>query len=76
MSLFIVCQTMFTIGESRSVSQTTERERQAQDNVPFNKWLEILAGQDLPPKLRRSQNGGLKSSVSNEEDELVLSSGR
>ena len=28
-SLFIVCQTMFTIGESRSISETTERERQA-----------------------------------------------
>ena len=27
MSLFLVCQTMFTLGESRGISQTTERER-------------------------------------------------
>ena len=46
MSLFIVCQTMFTLGESRSISQTTERERQAQDNASFNKWLGILAGEE------------------------------
>ena len=70
-SLFIVCQTMFTIGESRSISKTTERERQAQDNVKFNKWLGILAGEDLPSKLYCSENGDLKSSASNEEDELV-----
>ena len=62
---------MFTIGESRSISQTTERERQAQDNVSFNKWLGILAGEDLPSKLWYSENGDLKSSASNEEDELV-----
>ena len=48
MSLFIVCQTMFTICESRSVSQTTERERQAQDKVSFNKWPGILVAEDLP----------------------------
>ena len=71
MSLFLVCQTMFTLGESRGISQTTERERQAQDNVSFNKWLGILAGEDLPSKLHCSENGDLKSSVSNEEDELV-----
>ena len=51
MSLFIVCQTMFTLGESRSISQTTERERQALDNVSFNNWLGILAGEDLASKL-------------------------
>ena len=50
-SLFIVCKTMFTIGDSRSISKTTERERQAQDNVTFNRWLGILAGEDLPSKL-------------------------
>ena len=71
MSLFIVCQTIFTIGESRSISQRTERERQAQDNVPFNKRLGILAGEDVPSKLHRSENGDLKSSMSNEEGELV-----
>ena len=69
MSLFIVCQTMFTIGESRSVSQTTERERQAQDKVSFNKWPGILVAEDLP--LHCSENGDLKSSANNEEDELV-----
>ena len=62
---------MFTIGESRSISQTTERERQAQDNVSFNKWLEILAVEDLPSKLHFSENGDLFASASNEEDELV-----
>ena len=62
---------MFTIGELRSVSQTTERERLAQDNVSFNKWLGILAGKDLPSKLHCSENGDLKSSMSNEEGELV-----
>ena len=71
MSLFIVCETIFTIGESRSISQRTERERQAQDNVPFNKWLGILAGEDVPSKLHCSENGDLKSSMSNEEGELV-----
>ena len=69
MSLFIVCQTMFTICESRSVSQTTERERQAQDKVSFNKWPGILVAEDLP--LHCSENGDLKSSANNEEDELV-----
>ena len=61
---------MFTIGELRSISQTTKRERLAQDNVSFNKWLGILAGEDLPSKLHCSENGNLKSSASNEEDEL------
>ena len=71
MSLFIICQTVFTIGESRSISQAIERQRQAQDNVTFNNWLGILAGEDLPLKLHCSENGDLKSSASNEEDELV-----
>ena len=71
MSLFIICQTVFTIGELRSISQAIEREGQAQDNVTFNNWLGILAGEDLPLKLHYSENGDLKSSASNEEDELV-----
>ena len=62
---------MFTIGESRPISQATERDRKAQDNVPVHRWLEILAGEDLPSKLHCSQNGDLTSSASNEEDELV-----
>ena len=62
---------MFTLGESRSIFQTTERERQAQDNVSFNKWLGILAGKDSPSKLHCSENGDLKFSASIEEDELV-----
>ena len=60
---------MFTIGESRSISQTTERERQAQDKVSFNKWPGILVAEDLP--LHCTENGNLKSSANNEEDELV-----
>ena len=62
---------MFTIGESRSISQRIERERQAQDNVTFNKWLGILAGEDLPSKLYCSEIRDLRSSASNEEDQLV-----
>ena len=63
---------MLTLGESRSISQTTERERRAQDNVSFNKWLGILAREDLPSKLHCSENGNLKSSASNQEDELEM----
>ena len=39
-SLFIVCQTMFTLCESRSISQTIERERQAQDQ----RFIQQVAG--------------------------------
>ena len=76
MSLFIVCRTMFNIGESRSVSQTTEREWQAQDNVTFNKWLEILAGEDLPSKLYCSGKRGLEIQREQRRRRVRISSGR
>ena len=45
MCLLIVCETVFTIGESRAVSM------QMTQDSKLNKWLEILAGEDFPPKL-------------------------
>ena len=33
------------------------------NNGGFNKWLEILGGEDLPTKLRKSENVDLKFSV-------------
>ena len=45
MCLFIVCETVFTIGESRAVSM------QMTQDSKLNKWLEIVAGEDFPPKL-------------------------
>ena len=44
MCLFIVYETMFTIGESRTTSPASDTEQQAQ--VAGN-----LAGKDFPPKL-------------------------
>ena len=48
MCLFIVCETMFTIGESCDQEQFAMQMTQ---NSKHNKWLEILAGEDFPPKL-------------------------
>ena len=45
------------------------KENGKDKNVPFSKWLEILAGEDLPPKLYCSENGDLKSGANNEEDD-------
>ena len=39
-SLFIVCQTMFTLGKSQSISQTTERERQGKGQ----RFIQQVAG--------------------------------
>ena len=54
MCLLIVYETMFTVGESREISNSK------------HKWLEILAGEDFPPKLLSSDNGGLKFNADNE----------
>ena len=43
--LFIVCETMFTIGEWRTISHANDTELQAQQ------WLQILAEEDCPLKL-------------------------
>ena len=44
MRSFIVCERMFTIGESRAIFHANETGQQ------YNKRLEILAGEDFPPK--------------------------
>ena len=54
MCLLVVCETMFTVGDSRAISNSKR------------KWLEILAGEDFPPKLLSSDNGGLKFNADNE----------
>ena len=54
MCLLIVCETMFTVDDSRAISNSKY------------KWLEILAGEDFPPKLLLSDNGGLKFNADNE----------
>ena len=54
MCLLVVCETMFTVGDSRAISNSK------------HKWLEFLAGEDFPPKLLSSDNGGLKFNADNE----------
>ena len=51
-SLFIVCQTMVTIGESRLISEANERERQAREH----------SIQQAAEKRHCSKNGDLKLS--------------
>ena len=51
-SLFIVCQTMLTIGESRRISEANERERQAREH----------SIQQAAEKRHCSKNGDLKLS--------------
>ena len=56
MCLLIVCETMFTVGDSRVISSSK------------HKWLEILTREDFPPKLLSSDNGFLKFNADNEEE--------
>ena len=59
--LFIVCE-KFTIGESRTIPmQMTHKQ---------NKWLQILAQEDFPPKLLWSENADCKFSVNNEGEDV------
>ena len=46
MCSFIVCETMFTIGVNHE-----QFPMQVTQNSKHNKWLEILAGENLPPKV-------------------------
>ena len=46
MCLFIVCETTFTIGASRAISHPSYTEQQTQQVA-----IEILAGENLPPKV-------------------------
>ena len=50
-------QTVFTIGESSDQLLTKLKENGKYKNVAFSKWLEILAGEVLPPKVHSSENG-------------------
>ena len=65
-----VKQCLLSVNRDQFLRQLKENGRH-KINVSFNKWLGILAGEDLPSKLYCSENGDLKSSASNEEDELV-----
>ena len=62
--LFIVCEAMFTIGESRTISHAMQMTHK------HNKWLQILAQEDFPPKLLWSENSDLKFSVNNEGEDV------
>ena len=42
---------------TRSIAHDTERDYGKYKNVAFSKWLEILAGEVLPPKVHSSENG-------------------
>ena len=59
--LFIVCETMFTVGESEAISYANGTEQQTQE-----RRLKILAG-DLTPKNLWSKKADLKFNASNEE---------
>ena len=54
--LLIVCETMFTVGDSWAISSCK------------HKWLEILTREDFPPRLLSSDNGFLKFNADNEEE--------
>ena len=41
------------------------KENSKLNNGGFNKWMEILAGKDLPTKLGKSKNVAMKYSESN-----------
>ena len=61
MCLFIVCETKFTIGESRTLSHANETQAQQVQN---------LAQEDFPPKLLWNENADFKFSVSNEGEDV------
>ena len=63
MCLFIVCETVFRIGESRAISQTNDTQQQ-------HKWLQFLAEEDFPPKFLWSENTDLQFSVNNEGEDV------
>ena len=49
------------------------KEKSKLNNGGFNKWLEILTGEDLPTKLRKSEKVELKFSASNGTAKATLS---
>ena len=61
MCLFIVCETKFTIGESRTISHANETQAQQVQN---------LAQEDFPPKLPWNENADFKFSVNNEGEDV------
>ena len=56
--------TMFMVSDQHPISQANERNSKL-INGGFNKWMEILAGKDLPTKLGKSKNVAMKYSESN-----------
>ena len=52
---------MFTAGESPMSQEMKVNSKH--NNGIFNKWLEILALEDLPTKHCKRENSGLKSSM-------------
>ena len=61
MCLFIVCETKFTIGESRTISHANETQAQQVQN---------LAQEDFPSKLLWNENADFKFSVNNEGEDV------
>ena len=61
MWLFIVCETKFTIGESRTISHANETQALQVQN---------LAQEDFPPKLLWNENVDFKFSVNNEGEDV------
>ena len=61
MCLFIVCETKFTIDESRTISHANETQAQQVQN---------LAQEDFPPKLLWNENADFKFSVNNEGEDV------
>ena len=50
---------MFTAGGSPPISQAKEKNNKF-NNGGSNKWLKVLAGEDLPTKRRKSENSRLE----------------
>ena len=50
------------MGESRTISHANDTQ--------LNKWLQVLAQEDFPPKLLWSENADFKFSVINEGEDV------
>ena len=66
-----VKQCLLSVNRDRFLRQLKENGKHKTTFHWTSGWKSSLHGEDLPSKLRRSHNGDLKSSASNEEDELV-----
>ena len=61
----IIRATMFTIVNQDQIRRQI-KQNSKHDNNGFNQWLEILAVEDLPAKLRKSGKSYLKFSTISE----------